>query len=564
MQMEPVLDSVVGSTRRALWLLQAGVGLVLLIACANLASLLIVRAEGRRREVAVRAALGAGRRRLLAQFVAEGLVLLVLGDALGLVTAWTGVRALTLAYPESLPRVADIGIDPAVLGFTLLVSALTGVVFCLTPLRYLSERGVGSPLNDRTYATTAIRPWVRRSLVAGEVALAVVLVVGAGLMARTVVNLMNVDAGFERSRLVTFGIALPSATYPTIDQRMQLYSRLFDRFSVMPEIERVAAVSGLPPQRERNLFATAIENYTSSPERLELVEYYQTVTSGYFEAMNIPIVRGRAFEATDRTGAPVAVVNEAFVRTFWNGIDPIGRRVRPSFGDQIPWVTVIGVANDVKQAGVDKPTGTEMYLLFDQLPRVFPTIPSARLGNILGLGTMHVILRSALPAETLQPLITTVVREADPSLPVIRLRGMKTVFRDSVRRPRMLMQLFSAFAVFALLLAAIGTYGVLSYVVTQHRRDIGIRMALGAERALVLRSVLGHGLKLACIGLMAGLAGALVLTRLMETLLFGVGASDPATLAGVAALITAVAATASLVPALRATRVDPIAALKDE
>ena len=280
--------------------------------------------------------------------------------------------------------------------------------------------------------------------------------------------------------------------------------------------------------------------------------------------MRIPIVQGRAFQTTDRTGAPVAVVNEAFVRTFWKGLDPIGRRVRPRFGDQTPWVTVIGVAKDVKQAGVDKPTGTELYLLFDQLPRIFPTIPGARLGNILGVGSMHIMLRSALPAATLQPSITNVVREADASLPIIRLRDMEDVFRDSVRRPRMLMQLFAAFAGFALLLAAIGTYGVLSYVVTQQRREIGIRMALGAERALVLRSVMGHGLKLTCVGLVAGLAGALVLTRLMETLLFGVRPSDPATLAGVAALITAVAAAASLVPAVRATRVDPIVALKDE
>ncbi len=563
MHMEPVLDEVVGSARRAFWLLQAGVGLVLLIACANLASLLIVRAEARRREVAVRTALGAGRRRLLAQFLAEGLVLLVLGGALGLVVAWTGVRAVTVAYPESLPRVADIEIDRVVLGFTLLVSALTGVIFCLAPLRYLSERVGTHLLNDRTAGTPA-RPWVRRALVSGEVALAVVLVVGAGLMMRTVVNLMTVDPGFERSRLVTFGVALPVATYPTVDQRVQLYTRLFDRFSAMPEIEGVAAVSGLPPQRDGNLFGTDIENYTSPPEKSSLVEYYQTVTSDYFEAMKIPIVRGRAFQSTDRTGAPVAVVNEAFVRAFWIGVDPIGQRVRPRFGDETPWVTVIGVAKDVKQAGVEKPTGTELYLLFDQLPRIFPGIPGARLGNILGVGSMHIVLRSALPAATLLPSITNAVREADPSLPIIRLRQMEDVFRDSVRRPRMLMQLFAAFAAFALVLAAIGTYGVLSYVVTQHRREIGIRMALGAERALVLRTVLGQGLKLTCVGLIAGFAAALVLTRLMETLLFGVRPSDPATLAGVAALITAVAAAASLGPAVRATRVDPIVALKDE
>src|SRR2546428_852879 len=341
---------------------------------------------------------------------------------------------------------------------------------------------------------------------------------------------------------------------------MRLYSRLIDRFSAMPEIDGVAAVTGLPPQRERNLYGTDIENYTSAPERSELVEYYETVTSGYFEAMKIPIVQGRAFQATDRTGASVAVVNEAFVRTFWKGLDPIGRRVRPRFGDQTPWVTVIGVAKDVKQAGVDKPTGTELYFLLDQLQQIFPTIPGARLGNALGDASLQIILRSALLAATLQPSITKAVHEADPSLPIIQLRNMEDVFRDSVRRPRMLMQLFTAFAGFALLLAAIGIYGVLSHVAIQRRREIGIRMALGAERAFVLRSVMGHGLQLTCVGLVAGLAGALVLTRLMKTLLFEVRPNDPATLAVVAALITAVAAAASLIPALRATRVDPIVA----
>ena len=280
--------------------------------------------------------------------------------------------------------------------------------------------------------------------------------------------------------------------------------------------------------------------------------------------MRIPIVQGRAFQATDRTRAPVAVVNETFVRTFWKGYDPIGQRVRPRFGDQTPWVTVIGVAKDVKQAGVDKPTGTELYLLLDHVPRVFPTMPGARLDNVLGLGSMNVMLRSALTAAALQPSILNAVREADWSLPIIRLRDMEDVFRDSVRRPRMLMQLCAGFAGLALLLAAIGTYGVLSYMITQHRREIAIRMALGAERVVVLRSVMGHGLRLTCAGLVAGLTSALVLTRLMETLLFEVRPNDPATLAGVAALIIVVAAAASLVPAFRATRVDPLAALKEE
>jgi putative ABC transport system permease protein len=562
--MEPVLEGIVGSARRSFWLLQAVVGVVLLIACVNLANLLLVRAEGRRREIAVRTAIGASRWRLLAQFVAEGLLLSLLGGALGLVLAWAGVRALTVAYPDSVPRVADITIDPAVLAFTVLVCVVTGVVFGLAPLGDLRGRGIGHLLNDRTGGTIATRLRVRHALVAGEVALAVVLVAGAGLMVRTVANLMTVDAGFDRSHLVTFGVALPAATYPKFEQRAQLYRRLLDRVGALPGIEAASAVAGLPPQREHNNFGTDIEDYTPPPEVPESVDYYQTVTHGYFAAIGIRILRGRAFEQTDLAGAPVAVVNERFVRTFWNDLDPIGRRVKPRFGDQTPWVTVIGVANDVKQAGVDQATGTELYFLLDQLPRIFPTIAGPQLGDWWGDGSMDIMVRSALPAATLQPAIATAVRETDSSLPIIRLRTMDDVIRDSVRRPRMLMQLFTGFAGLALLLAAIGTYGVLSYMVTQRRREIGIRMALGAERATVLRSVLGHGLALTCVGLVAGLAGALALTRLMETLLFEVRPNDPVTLVGVAALITAVAATASLVPAFRATRVDPIVVLKDE
>jgi putative ABC transport system permease protein len=451
-----------------------------------------------------------------------------------------------------------------VLGFTLFVSIVTGVIFGLAPLGHLSAGAAIPLLNDRTGGTSATKPWMRRALVASEVALAMVLVAGAGLMVRTVANLMTVDAGFDRSRLVTFGVALPAATYPTFDQRAQLYRRLIDRVSATPGIAVVAGVSGLPPQREQNNFGTDIEDYTPPPGVPESVNYYQTVTDGYFDAMGIQMVRGRGFEPTDVTGAPVAVVNETFVRTFWNGIDPIGRRVKPRFGDRTPWVTVIGVAKDVKQAGVDQATGTELYFLLDQLPGIFPTIPAAQLGDWWGDGSMDIMLRSTLPASTLQPAISAAVRETDPSLPIIRLRTMDDVFRDAVRRPRMLMQLFAGFAGLALLLAALGTYGVLSHTVTQRRREIGIRMALGAERAVVLRAVLGQGLRLTCVGLVAGLAATLVLTRLMETLLFNVRPNDPVTLVSVAVLIAAVAVAASLVPAFRATRVDPMVALRDD
>ena len=402
--------------------------------------------------------------------------------------------------------------------------------------------------------------------VAGEVALAVVLVAGAGLMVRTVLNLMNVDAGFDRSRLVTFGVALPAATYSTFDRQLQVYQRLIDRLGAMPGVDHVSIASGLPPRRQANGFGTDIEDYTTRPDVLDWVDYYQTVTAGYLEAMRIPVVRGRTFRDADRTGAPVAVVNETFARTFWKDLDPIGRHVRPRFGDETPWVTVVGVAKDVKQGGVDRATGTELYLLLEQLPRAFPNLAALNsfMRAITDSGAMNIVVRSGLPMATLQPAIASAVREADPSLPMIGLRPMDDVISGSLRKPRMVMHLFGGFAGLALLLAAIGTYGVLSYLVTQRSREIGIRMALGAGRETVLRSVMAHGLTLALIGLAAGLAGALVLTRLMEALLFEVRPNDPATLAGVALLITVVAAAASLVPAFRATRVDPIVALRDE
>jgi predicted permease len=566
MQMEPLQDEIVGSARRVLWLLQAAVGLVLLVACANLANLLLARADARRAELAVRRALGASPGRLLRQFTAEGLVLSLLGAALGLGLARAGVRTLRVAYPDGLPRVADVAVDPAVLGFTMLVCVLTSVGFGLVPLLQVPAAGLGRLLKDAgTRGATSARS-VRSALVAGEVALAVVLVVGAGLMMRTVLNLMNVDAGFDRSRLVAFGVALPAATYSTFDRQVQVYQRLVDRLAAMPGVENVSIASGLPPQRQANAFGTDVEDSTPRPGVLDVVDFYQTVTAGYFEAMRIPIVQGRAFREGDRTGAPVAVVNETFARTFWKDLDPIGRRVRPRFGDTTPWVTVIGVAKDVKQGGVDRATGTELYFLLAHLPQVFPALPALNsiLRSTTENGAMNVVVRSRLPMATLQPTVTSVVREADPSLPVIGLRPMTDVISGSLRQPRMLMHLFGGFAALTLLLAAVGTYGMLSYLVTQRRREIGIRMALGAGRETVLGSVMAHGLTLALIGLVAGLAAALMLTRLMKALLFEVSPNDPATLAGVTVLITVVAAAASLLPAIRATRVDPIVALRDE
>jgi putative ABC transport system permease protein len=562
LQMEPVQDQIVGGASRAIWVLQAAVGFVLLIACANLANLLLARAETRHREFAVRTALGASRGRLLRQFMTEGVLLSLAGGVLGLLLARAGVAALIAAYPDSLPRTQDVTVDPRVLLFTLAVSIATGIVFGFAPLLHTRVSALAASLKEggTRGATGAARHHVRRGLVMAEVALAVMLVIGAGLLLRTVYNLTTVDAGFDRSRLVTFQVTLPPVNYPQAPARAQFFQRLLERLRAMPGIQAASAMSGLPPTRQVDANDTEIDNYTAPAEGpFENVDYYQQVMTGYFETMGIPLVQGRGFEPQDASAeGAVAVVNETLVRTFWKDRNPIGQRLRPMGPPNvdIPWFTVVGVAKDVKQGGVDQKTGTEFYSLVDQIAQV----P----GVGLAPGTMHVVLRTTMQPEALAQTIESVVREADQSVPVVRLRDMEAVFADAIRRPRLLAQLLGGFAGLALLLAAIGTYGVLSYMVTERRREIGIRMALGAERGAVLGQVLKQGLVLAGLGVAAGLAGALGLTRLVSSLLFGVRPTDPVTIGAVVGTIALVAAAASLLPAWRASRVDPIVVLRDE
>ena len=561
LQMKPVQEEVIGSASRAIWVLQAAVAFVLLIACANLANLLLARAETRHREFAVRTALGAGRGRLLRQFMTEGVLLSIVGGVLGLLLAQAGVQALIRMYPTSLPRTSDVTVDPLVLLFTLGVSLLTGVVFGLAPLMHMRMAGLVTALKEggAKGATGAARHHVRRALVVAEVALALMLVIGAGLLLRTVANLTNVDAGFERSRLVTFSMALPVADYPQPQQRAALYQRLLEKLRGVAGVQAATAMSGLPPDRPLNANDTDIDNYTAPPEGpYENVDYYQNVMTDYFETMGIPIVAGRSFQPSDAASSgPVAVVNETLVNTFWKGLNPIGQRLRPCCGDQIPWFTVIGVAKDVKQGGVDKKTGTEFYFFVDQVARVGGRLATAP-------SIMNLVLRTTLPPASLRSTIEAVVREADPSVPIVRLREMDAVFNESIRRPRLLAQLLGAFAGLALLLAAIGTYGVLSYMVAERRREIGIRMALGAGQTSVLGQVMKQGLTLTGAGIVLGLAGAFGLNRLIASLLFGVRPTDPITAVGVVVTIGIVAAVACWVPAWRASRVDPNVVLRQE
>ena len=397
LQMHPVQQEIVGGASRAIWMLQAAVGFVLLIACANLANLLLARAETRHREFAVRTALGAGRGRLVRQFMTEGMLLSMIGGALGLVLARAGVQALLRVYPTSLPRTSEVTVDPVVLLFTLGVALVTGVVFGLAPLMHTRVKMLAAALKEggARGGTGAARHHIRRGLVMAEVALAVMLVIGAGLLIRTVYNLSVVDSGFDRSRLVTFQMSLATADYPQAAARAQLYQRLLDELRGLPGVQGASAMSGLPPDRPVNANTTDIGNYVAPPEGpAELVDYYQYVMTDYFETMGIPIVQGRGFRASDTVSGPVVIVNEAMVNVFWKDVNPIGQTLKPGFTNfaQVPDFTVIGVAKDVKQGGVDKKTGTEIYTLVDQTALMAAPVTFAP-------GTMNVVLRTTLPAD---------------------------------------------------------------------------------------------------------------------------------------------------------------------
>jgi predicted permease len=555
MLLNPLQEDLVGNARMALLVLQGAVGFVLLIACANLANLLLARAESRHREFAIRTALGAGRGRLLRQFLTEAVLLSVLGGVVGLVLATVGVRGLVAAYPGSIPRAAEIGTDPQVLLFTLVVAVLTGCLFGLAPVLHLNPRDVALTIKEGGQRTTAgARNHTRRGLVIAEVALAVMLVIGAGLMLRSFWNLMQVDAGFRRDQLVTFAINLPPAAYPKPEARVQFFARLLERLRGTAGFQSVAALAGLPPKRRVDANDTDIEGYTA-PEGgpFENVDYYQAVTVGSLEALGIPVVEGRSFEPTDETGGPVVLINQTMAKTFWKSESPIGRRLRVG-GPNTPWLTIVGVVRDVKQGGLDAKTGTELFFCLEQLPRV---------ANF-AYPQMNIVMRTSLPVGTIAPQVQQTVAAMDPSLPVIDLQTMDDVFSESTARPRFLAQLLGGFALLALVLAAVGTYGILSYLVTERRREIGIRMALGANRGTVLGMVMQQGMLLAVAGVVIGVAGALGMNRVIASLLFGVEPTDPATIAAVVGTIVGIALLACFLPARRATLVDPMLVLRDE
>jgi predicted permease len=560
LQMKPLQDEIVGSTRRSIWALQAAAGFVLLIACANLASLLLARAATRRRELAVLTTLGASRWRLLRQFLTEGVLVSLGGGLLGVCLAREGLQVLMRAFPDSLPLTNRIDIDPPVLLFTFGIATATGLLFGLAPIIHTRVAGLLTALKEggARGATSRMRH-LRSSLVITEVAVAVVLTVGAGLLVRTVYNLVTVDAGFSRDRLVTFAVTVSEVTHGAAEVRARLYEKITDGLRALPGVQGVTAMSGLPPRRPVDALDFEIANYPPLPDGPSTnTDYFQAVMSDYFETMGIPIVQGRGFQRADATSSEmVAVVNETFAKTFWNGQNPIGQRLR-SF--RSTWLTVIGVAKDVKQGGVDQKTGTEIYALIDQMGRLDPRVVNIPFSNVPN--TINFALRTSLAPSVLSRPIERVVHEADGTVPVVGLREMDAVFAESMRRSTLVAQLIGIFAVLALLLATIGTYGVLSVIVAERRQEIGIRMALGADRSRVLAGIMRQGLVLTGIGVVIGLTGAVGLNRLMASLLFGVTPTDAVTMIGVVALVLLVAALACLRPAWRASRLDPNVVLR--
>ena len=569
LRLQPLQDAILGDARRAIWVLQAAAGLVLLIACANLASLVLARAESRRREFAVRAALGASRGRLIQQTITEGALLSVAGGVIGVWVARVGLRSLVLAYPTSLPRTSELTIDLSVLLFALLVSVATGVFFGVAPAAQSRFIDLVNALKDgNREGGTGGRHRVRRALVTAEVALAVMLVIAAGLLVRTVYNLTRVDAGFDRSRMVTFSMTLPPGDSEA-GGRAAALQRLLNTVRQVPGVQAATAMSDLPFDRKAQRYNTGAENYTNTDGRpVAIVDYYQFVMSDYFTTMGIPIVAGRGFEAIDTTSeGRVVVINETLANRLWNGRDPIGQRLRPNLGASVgtsvnPWHTVVGVAKDVKQAGVDRDAGAELYLFVDQPGP--PIDGTERPWVVIAPKTMNIVLRTSLAASALAQTLERAVRAIAPSVPIVGLREMDAVFDESIGRPRLLAQLLAAFAGLALLLAVLGTYGVLSFMVAERRREIGIRLAIGATRGGIVALVMKQGLVIASIGLATGVAGALGLNRLFASLLFGVEPTDSSTLAAVMCTIALVAALACGLPAWRASRLDPNVVLRAE
>jgi putative ABC transport system permease protein len=549
-------DEVVGSVRRSIWLLSGAVGFLLLIACANVANLLLARAEARQREMAVRAALGANRARMLRQLLTESLVLTAASAVVGLGLAFAGVRLVAWWNPADIPRVASVGLDVSVLVFTAVVALLTSVLFSLAPALRALRIDLTESLKDGAQGVSSGggRQRFRNALVVAQMALAVLLLVGAGLMLRRLWSLQAVPIGFDPTNVLTMRVALPQASYASPEQVVTFYERLIDRVRTLPGVRIAGAARLLPLGSTIGDFGLMIEGYVPPPGTNAKGDW-QIVTDGYFEAMGERVVRGRAITAADTSGSQlVALVNEELARAYFAGRDPIGGRFKIGGDPKRPWITVVGVVADVRHNGITEVIKEKFYVPHRQW--------HMSTGN--PIRSMALVVKTDTDPLTLVAPIRQEIRSLDPNLPVANVQSMSAVVGATLSSPRFTGLLLVTFATIALALSAIGVYGVLSYLVSRRTREIGIRLAIGAGRAQVLRLVLGSGLVLAFAGVALGLMLALVAARFMRTMLYGVGPADPLTFVAVATTLSLVAFLSSLVPAWRATRVNPVVALKAE
>ena len=560
--LRPLQEEVVGDTvRRSLYVMLGAVGLVLLVACANVANLLLARAASRRKEVAVRTALGASRARIIRQLLTESVLLSLAGGVLGLVLALWGVDLLVALAPAGTPRVEEVGLDARVIGFTFAVSLLTGIIFGLAPALHASKVDLNESLKDGARGGTGgpKRGRLRGLLVVAEFAIALVLLAGAGLLLKSFARVQEQSPGFDASNVLTMRIVLPQEKYKAYDEHRAFFSNLFERLRSLPGVEAVGANNLLPFNGSGGSRGFLIEGRPVPAGQPHPEEQLRFITPGYFDAMRIPLMRGRDISERDITGAPrVAVVSRSMAERYWPGEEAVGKRFAYSGlreGDKPDWIEIVGVVGDIKHRGLDVDSKPEIYVpVYQPLFVNRPTPPLS----------LYVAMRTKGDAASLAPAARRAVLAVDPEQAVANMKTMEQRIAESVSPRRFNMALLGLFAGVALLLAVVGIYGVMSYAVARRTHEIGVRVALGAQGRDVLRLVLGQGMWLALVGVGAGLALAYAATRVMSSLLYGVSATDPLTFSLVALILTAAALLACLAPARRATKVDPMEALRYE
>jgi putative ABC transport system permease protein len=550
----PMLEAMVGDVRRSVLILLGAVGFVLLIACANVANLLLARAATRETEMAVRTALGAGRGRLVRQLLTESVMLAVCGAALGLLLAVWGVDLLTKLKPAGIPRLDNVRVDSAVIAFTVVIGLFTGVLFGLVPA-FSATRRVSASLKEsgRGAVTNRSAARVRGVLVIAELALAVMLLAGAGLLMRSFVRLQAVDPGFQPNQALAFDLTLPDARYEKDETRFAFFDQLMPRLRAVPGVRDAAAVLGLPLSGTNFTISFEVKGRPPLSPALQPAMQVRVATANYFQMIGIPIKRGRGFADTDKEGTPrVVVITESAARQFFPGEDPIGKTIslgwgkgrgRPRAGGEI-----IGIAGDVKDAGLNEADPPQIYLPYRQWT----------------VGSMTVVLKTSVPPTSVVEAARAQVYAVDPNLPLSNVTSLDAVVAKSISQQRFYMLLLGIFAAVALALAAIGIFGVLSYAVSQRTREIGIRMALGAQEGSVIALIVRQAMMLVAAGVAAGTFLGLFLSQTMTKMLFNVAPTDPVTFLSVAAVLATVALVASYLPARRATRVDPIVALRSE